>query len=96
MRQHCKFDTSPAKLDGVEAAEDQLDNSGKGFVVMPSIENDPDGNPIPFWKTNPSEFDDFWMGYHSVLKEDKDEVAAINLATVAEFFKEFPHLSLRD
>lgn len=83
---------SPAYLEGVEAADTQLDNMGAGYAFMPG-HNTADGKFVPFWQSNPQEFKDFWAGYHSVMKEEAEEVAEINTATVVEFFTKFPHLS---
>ena len=85
---------SPAYQDGIEAADDQLDDNGMGFIEQPGHTN-ADGKFIPFWQSNPQEFKDFWAGYHSVMKEESEEVAEINLATVTAFFEKFPHLSKR-
>jgi len=84
---------SAAFVDGQDAAEDHLDSRGAGFMERMSVANDPSGKPIPFWKSNPQEFKDFWEGYHDVLRGSEDEVKEISLETVTKFFKEFPHLS---
>jgi len=57
MAKFRQFDHSPAYLEGVEAALDQVGNNGMGFVET-------DKN------LDPKECQQFWAGYHEIVASE--------------------------
>lgn len=56
MAKYRQYDNSPAYLDGISVAHEQLSNKGMGYPVMaPSLPR--------------NEQQDFWRGYHETVKE---------------------------